>query len=156
MQDDNEGPSSESLQRFQRELDGLSSEEIQARLENRRIRSDDRRALAEEELRRRGVEVPTGAAREAAREDAAAQQAEGEDRATAAPSRDADADRARDAADSRETAGTAEAGVASAAARVRQWTRREDMPRARQVGRVLGVLAVVGGVVALVAGLVRR
>jgi hypothetical protein len=30
------------------------------------------------------------------------------------------------------------------------------MPRARQVGRVLGVLAVVGGVVALVAGLVRR
>ncbi len=123
--------------RFRAELAQLSSDEIRRRLNSNRIRSLERRAIAEEVLRQRAA-ATTGAVAGEYAAPAEPEAVAGEAAATAASSGPAMAKLRQ--------------GVADAIKR----TRQEDVPTARRLGRTLGTILVLGGAVALVAGLLRR
>lgn len=132
------------FRRFKQELEQLGSEEIRERLNSNRIRSLQRRAVAEEVLRER-AESAEGEAAEAVSPEAA----------TSAGAR-AGASVAGTAAAGGQAARETVAGLRKGVLDVLKRARQEDVPIARRAGRVLGTVLVVGGAVALVAGLLRR
>lgn len=128
--------------RFQAELEKLSTAEIRARLNSNRIRSLERRALAEEVLRQRAA---ADTAETAAEGDIVEAEAIPE---TGAPWTETTAAGAATG----HTMAKLRKGVTDAFNRAR----RQEVPSARRLGRVLGTVVVVGGAVAIVAGLLRR
>ncbi len=121
------------FRRFKQELEKLDSAEIRARLDSNRIRNPQRRAAAEEVLRRRAESGAGATGTAAAATGRAAAAPEGE----AAPGRP---DSARRGVPRGRAAGC-----------------RPDIALGRRTGRLLGAMLVVGGLTALlVTRLLRR
>jgi hypothetical protein len=141
--------------RFTAELETLDSDQIRERLNSNRIRSRERRAIAEEILRRRSKGAPPDEdvvkAEDVAQPEAAVE-IEASGRVEDADAGAAEAVGATAGTGAEDTLDKLRQGVADAVSRAR----REDVPSARRLGRVLGTVLVVGGAVALVAGLLRR
>lgn len=132
-----------ALEEFRRRLEEMSADEIRSQLARRRIRSEERIAMAEAAIRRHEQQTPRTGAPDT--ESAASAAAAGAAPETGRPAESAHRGGNGHAAGAAE--GRGEAGRAAAASSV---------PIARQVGRMLGMGLGIASIVALALFVVRR